>query len=359
MNLRILLRFLPHLALIAVLVVIAGRFNIKQIAPAKPPQAAEAPKTSVSPVPVAAKTLRAQAMPATLVARGRTEADRKVEVRAQTAGLVVSSPVQKGNRVKAGDVLCRIEDADRKAQLAGAKAKLAKAELDASASRKLSEQGFSTSQRVANDEANLQGIKAEIERLEIDIERTRIKAPFAGWLETTTAETGSLLQPGGLCATILTIDPLRIVAFVPERSVGLLELGQQAEVRLLDGSRFPAVLTFVARSGDEATRTFRIEATAANPHSLWREGMTAELHVQLPARPAHLLPRSALTLDDTGAVGVRLVTGTTTRFQPVEILRDGPEGIWVGNLPPEAQVILRGQEFVKDGAPISVTEVTE
>lgn len=73
-------------------------------------------------------------------------------------------------------------------------------------------------------------------------------------------------------------------------------------------------------------------------------------------------PQSALTLDNDGTLGVRLVTAdNTAQFQPVSILRDTQEGVWLGGLPDQADVILLGQEYVTDGVPVlpSYEEITQ
>ena len=70
----------------------------------------------------------------------------------------------------------------------------------------------------------------------------------------------------------------------------------------------------------------------------------------------HLLPQSALTLDDTGALGVRVVSdGQTAQFVPVTVLRDSVEGIWVSGLDDEVSVIVVGQEYVTDGVPVAAS----
>ena len=68
------------------------------------------------------------------------------------------------------------------------------------------------------------------------------------------------------------------------------------------------------------------------------------------------MPQSALTLDDDGQLGVRIVDGENkVAFRPVTLLRDTPTGIWVSGLDKKADVIVIGQEFVTDGVRVDVT----
>ena len=71
--------------------------------------------------------------------------------------------------------------------------------------------------------------------------------------------------------------------------------------------------------------------------------------IALAGETGHLLPQSALTLDDNGRLGVRLDMEGITRFRPVALLRETPDGIWIAGLPQTARIITVGQEFVREG----------
>ena len=316
------------------------------------------------PVRVLAAASVARPMADALVLRGVSEADRKVRVSAQTGGLVISNPRPRGSAVEAGDLLCQIEAGDRRAQLAEARARLKQAETDAEASSALTERGFRAETQMAADDAALEAAKALVARIELDIVRTRIIAPFDGRLETDSAEYGERLEPGSLCATVLALDPIRFVGHAPESAIDAIEIGAATTVRLIGGEEISATVSFASRSADPETRTFRVEATASNSDERIRDGATAEMSIALRSTPAHLLPHSALTLDDAGRVGVRTVrrsesaqendmrASAIAAFAPVEILSDGAEGVWLGGLADQIEVILMGQDFVRAGAPI-------
>jgi multidrug efflux system membrane fusion protein len=69
-----------------------------------------------------------------------------------------------------------------------------------------------------------------------------------------------------------------------------------------------------------------------------------------------MLPQSALTLNDQGALGVRIVEqDNIVTFNPVTLLRDTADGVWLAGLPDQAEVIVVGQEFVTDGVAVDVT----
>ena len=313
---------------------------------------AEAPaeaKEKNPPVEVVVIDSRAAPVTNKLTLRGRTVPNRRVEVTAETEGKVVSEPKRKGSTVAEGEVLCRLDPGIRQAQLKEAEAQLAQARIEAEAAERLSEKGFSPETTRVAREATLEAAKAQVERIELDIARLELHAPFAGVLETDAAETGARLGVGGTCATLIDLTPVKVSAFVSEREVGRIEVGQPATARLVTGETVDGEISHVARSADEDTRTFEVEVALPNDEGHIRAGMTAEIEVALPPTEAHAIPQSALTLDDEGRMGVRVAEAGTARFYPVEIVREQPDGIWVTGLPRQARVIVSGQEFVRDG----------
>jgi len=285
-----------------------------------------------------------------VILRGRTEAARRVEVRAETSGLVASEPRPRGSAIDQGDLLCELAPGTRLASLAEAEARLAEAEINFTAATRLSEGGFAAQTRVASAEAAVRGAQAAVQAATTELGRLELRAPFAGVLETDTAERGSLLSPGGLCATVIRLDPIRLVGFAAESQIDRLDIGAVAGGRLPGGREVLGRVSFVARSADPATRTFRVEVTVPNTDLSIREGMSVDILIQAASQQGHLVPASALTLDNGGRLGLRLVDeDAVTFFAPVSVLRDTAQGFWVAGLPVLADVVVVGQEFVTDG----------
>jgi multidrug efflux system membrane fusion protein len=266
---------------------------------------------------------------------------------------------------------------EAQARLIEAGARLAEAEINASAATRLSQDGFASETRVAATTAavesaragvnsaqsgvsaatsGIRAAEAAVEAAEREIARLTLAAPFDGLLETDTAELGALLQPGAPCATVIQLDPIKLVGFLAETDVDKVSVGAMARARLASGLETVGRVTFLSRSADPLTRTFRVEVTVTNEGLRIRDGQTAELMIATEGKPAHLLPGSALTLDDDGRLGLRLVDGDSrAAFVPVTLLRDTVDGVWVTGLPETANVIVVGQEFVVDGVAVDAT----
>jgi len=192
---------------------------------------------------------------------------------------------------------------------------------------------------------------------ETELSRLIIKAPFSGLLESDTAELGTLLQPGALCATIIQLDPVKLIGYVPETDVNQVNVGALAGARLAAGGKeVQGKVTFISRSADPQTRTFLTEIEVPNPDLAIRDGQTAEILIASDGAQAHLIPQSAMTLNAEGTIGLRLVgEDNIVDFQAVEIVRDTAKGIWVTGLPETADVIVVGQEYVIEGVKVAPT----
>jgi multidrug efflux system membrane fusion protein len=314
-----------------------------------PPAPAATREAQAAPVRVVAFRSEARPVESAILLRGRTEAHRMVDLKAETEGLVISEPLRAGAEVEAGDVICRLDTGSRESLLREAEAKLAQAQADAEAAETLAERGLTAENTAKARRAALQAAQAALRQVRLDIERLEIHAPFDGVLESDAAELGSLMRKGDVCARVISLDPIEIVGYVPEAEVDALSPGMTARARLVSGQEVEGRIAFVSRSADPTTRTFRVEIEAPNPDRAIRDGMTAEITVPLEPGRAHLVPQAALTLNDAGELGVRVVEDGRARFIAAGVLREERQGLWLSGLPEEAAIIYTGQEFVSDG----------
>lgn len=286
--------------------------------------------------------------------RGRTQAFRHVEVRAEQSGRIVSEPIKRGARVERGDVLCEIAVDDRDSNLAEARSRLEQAEFEYAAALDLQRRGLQSDVVVAQLKAALESANASVERAELALERTRIVAPFAGVVETRTVELGDLLNAGTVCASVLDDSPMLLVGLVPEQDIGSLSLGAEVSAELLTGQRVSGTVSFLARAADSISRSYRIEVEVDASYTDIRQGLTAEILVDSAEIQAHMIPSSALTLDDNGLIGVKTIAANdTVEFHHVEIVGDNTNtmnpGVWVTGLSGPVSLITLGQEVVFPG----------
>lgn len=285
-----------------------------------------------------------------VILRGRTEAKRSVDLRAETNGRIVEVMLRKGALVQKGQVIVRIALADREARLAEAVGRVRQRELEFNAAQQLNERGYRSATKMAEAAAELDRALAYQTQVEIDIGNTEVVAPFAGILETRPVEVGDVLTAGSVVARIVDQDPFLVVGQVSERDVQRIRVGDAGVATLVSGQAVEGRVSYIATTAEPQTRTFRVELEVPNADGALRDGLTSDISIPVDRQLAHLLSPAALTLNDEGALGVRIVVpGNTVRFVPVNIIDDTADGIWLSGIPQVADVITVGQEFVRDG----------
>ena len=340
-------------------VILAGILAIAAVAWIASGQVEEEPDTSAQDAPkiaekqpagptrVRVEETTASPFVASVVTSGHTEAVRIVNMKAETAGRIVATPVPKGSSVDQGTQIVRIDEGDRAARLSETRARIAQRELEYNAASKLAAKGFQAETTRAGKQAELEGARAERRTIEIDLERTRILAPVSGILDDRLVEVGDYVAVGDPVATIVELNPLLIVAQLAELQAPMVEVGMPAFARLSTGDTVVGVVSYISTVADDATRTFRIEIEIDNTKLRFGQGLTAEIKIDLPAKNAHHVTPSVFRLDELGRVGVMTVDAENrAKFTPVNIVGIDDTGAWVSGLPDNTRVIVVGQELV-------------
>jgi multidrug efflux system membrane fusion protein len=286
----------------------------------------------------------------TQMLRGKTQSKRSASVSAETGGRVVARPVERGDHVAAGDLLCELAMDDRKATVQEAEAALAQAELEYRGALELKDRNLLSEIRIAQVAAELETARAKLERQRLNLERTRIVAPFAGVVEDLHMDVGDLASVGSACATLIDLDPLLIAANVSERDIDSIRIGSPVTARTSTNERLSGEVTFVGSVSDPVTRTYAVEVTIPNPDYHLRAGLTTVVSVATQTVLAHRVSPALFTLDDAGVMGLRAVDEENrVVFHPVTVVEDAPDGAWVTGLPGVVRLITVGQEFVSEG----------
>ena len=291
-----------------------------------------------------------------LVLRGRTEANRSVDVKAQIAGRIVSVPVDEGALVKAGATLCEVDLEDRKLRLQHAKAGLVQATIEYQGARKLEQGGYQSELAIAKAKTRLESARVALERSTLDLANLSIKAPFAGVVERRPVEVGDFVQPGQLCAQVVELNPLKVSAVITEQEIGKISLDRGARFTLVNGETLVGEISYLSRQADPITRSYRVEATIANPQLRFLAGMSGSLQITAEPMSAHLIPSSLVLLDDAGHLVVRAVTdqGVISTLSVTNV-GESRDGVWVTGLPDRVALVTVGQNYVTEAEQVSVS----
>jgi multidrug efflux system membrane fusion protein len=345
------------ITLAAVAWVLSGQFaGSRPAAPDVP-----APKTAAAEEPVQAvrvATLTARPMVSEVILQGRTQAWRAVDLRAEVRGRVEEALVERGAAVAGGTPLLRLAVNDRRALLDQGKALLAQRQIEYDAARTLNQRGHAAAVQLAQAKANLDAAHAAVRRAEVDLANTEIRAPFGGVLDQRPVNLGDFLDVGNPVATVVDLDPLRVVGFASERSVAELRVGAAGFARIIGQEEVEGRIAYIAATADAATRTFRVELEIPNRGNRIVAGLTAQLRLPVATKVAHFVSPSALSLADDGSIGVKIVDADQrARFLPVEIVGTAGDGVWLSGLPERITLITVGHEYVGPGNRVKPVEM--
>jgi membrane fusion protein (multidrug efflux system) len=248
----------------------------------------------------------AQATRGTLVvavsAAGQAQAWQKAVVIAQVTGRVAGLPVRESDAVAAGRPLVALDPAEYALAVQEAQASVRDAEAKFREQTLFDERIEDPATReerakVARSKSGLEGAEVRLRRAQLDLQRTRLGAPFAGRIADVKVVPGQWVRQGDELMTVVDLDPIRVEVQVLESEVGYLAPGRTAKVSF---AAFPAesfagrieTINPVVESG---TRTARVTVLVPNPQGRILPGMYAR--VSLDARRFEdrvLVPRSAL-----------------------------------------------------------------
>ena len=302
---------------------------------------------------VRVRTQAAENVQRTITVNGKTAPARTVELSAETDGRVISIGANRGANVNRGGIIVRLDERDRKARLAQAKATVKQREVEYEGRLRLKSQSYVSEAQLQEAVALLETAKAELTRAELDLEYMNIRAPFSGALQSRIVEEGDFLKRGDPVATYVDNRKIIVSANLSEFDARYVDVGDAAEATLATGETVRGLIRYVAPVADEATRTFGVELEIDNSDGALRIGGTAVLQIPAEEVLAHRISPSLLTLDDAGNVGVKIVNDRgLVEFVVADIALSTNNGVWLTGLPHNATIITVGQGYVTNGSPV-------
>jgi membrane fusion protein, multidrug efflux system len=339
-------------------------------------------------------------------ATGTLMAEEQADVAAETAGRVVSAPVERGTPVTEGAELIRLLAAETDAQLKEAEANAAQIEArlgltsgtfdvnavpevqNAKAAYDLAQNEFGRiksllDQRVVSQSEyeqrrtqmeasrqqyeaakngaaqqfqSLQAARARVSLARKALADTVVRAPFGGVVAQRLVSVGDYVTKGMKVAIVVRVNPLRAQLTIPEQSVSAVAIGQPVsfEVDAYPGRRFEGKVKYVAPSLQADQRALTVEATVPNPNSELKPGLFATARIEQPARtPAVLVPAASVVVA-SGTSRVFVVNGDhveeriVTTGQSVGDLIEITNGLKAGE-----RVATKSVAQLTDGAKVS------
>ena len=293
-------------------------------------------------------------------ATGQVEAIQAIELRPEIEGRIVEIPAAEGTEVPAGAPLVRIDDQELKAQVAKAEADRDLARQALARTRDLLAQKASSASDLEKAEATARSSQAELDLLTLRLNRTVVRAPFAGVVGQRYVSLGDYVTTGSRLVSLQTVNPQRVAFTVPEKFATRLKRGQRVTFRVasLTGHQFEGVVDFVDPVVQLPGRTILIKAVVPNPRRELSAGMFAEARLATEVRPqAVIIPEDALLpLQGAFFVWVSKDSKATRRQVGIGVRTPGfvevKSGVDAGE-----QVVVGGQERLFEGAMLAPTVV--
>lgn len=290
---------------------------------------------------------------------GVTEADKLAVLAARSNGIVSEMGATLGASVEQGAVVLQLEGAEVAAGVKTAEDQLTQAAERLSVGEALNAKGSLPDTELTTRRAAKSAAESALSQAQAAADRLSLTAPFAGTVDAVSVEIGEWVQAGTPIATLIALDPIVVKAEVSERDVAHVAVGAKARVRLISGVELDGTVRHLARKASDKTRTFALEVALPNPDGAIPSGMTAEVRLSAAPVPALTVPRSVLTLNEAGETGLRVVDDAgVAGFQPVALIDDTEDGFVVTGVPNGARVIVAGQDLVRNGDAVDVTEMT-
>jgi RND family efflux transporter MFP subunit len=303
---------------------------------------------------------------------GSLTAVREAEVRAETSGPVRESRVEAGQRVKAGAVLARLDDTALRDAFLSARAAFRSAEVTMADARRdlerderlhqagaVSDRALEQSRsRVATAEAALADAQARLVSAREQLEKTTVRAPFAGVVSEREVSAGDVVQSGTLLYTIVDPATMQLEATVPADQLQSLKVGTPVEFTVsgYGTRRFQGRIDRINPSADPATRQVRIYVTIPNRDQGLVAGLFTEGRVESQRKRAPAIPVTAL---DPRGMSTEVLRLHEARVQRVKVdlgIRDlAAELVEVARgLAPGDTVLLGSSQGLADGTVVRI-----
>jgi RND family efflux transporter MFP subunit len=320
-------------------------------------------KGDIDSFPVYADEAASRTYSENVIFDGVLKADEEVSVHSEMAGTVANKYKKAGDKVSKGELIALVDNSLEKELLRIAELNLATAAKELERAKNLLDSSAISPAKYESTLVAYRQAQTSVTNLKKQVERSYIRSPLAGVIDTDYFEAGALLNVGSQVADIVSTAGLKMVAKVSEEEVIKLKIGDRAEMYadVLPNLKFSGK---ISRIGTNANRSFNytVEIAVDNPSALYknggiRPGMYVKAAIKSYENKLFMVPKSAL-VNDAGESVVFVLEGEKALLRPVKTGRrddlfvEITNGLKAGDI-----VITSGQINLKDGT--LVHRVTE
>ena len=304
-------------------------------------------------IPVNAYIVKAQGLSSNIQAVGTLMPNEEVDLVAETTGKVIGIYFEEGTRVKKGELLLKVDDADLQAQLMRAKyqQKLLSEQLERQ--RVLFQKDAVSREEYDKVQTDYNMVEADIALLEVKIARTELRAPFSGIIGFRNVSLGAYLSH------LVDDNRLKVEFSIPEKYASDAKIGATVRFKTESSEKlFPAKVYAIDPRVDTQTRTILLRALSENTNHELSPGMFARIDlITSHSNRALLIPTQSVVSDMEGK-SVWVVKNGKARTVPVETFQRTENQIEIlSGLSIGDTVLVSGLMQVREGIPVTLSQV--
>ncbi len=234
---------------------------------------------------------------------GTLRASQGVDITAQEAGIITELRFESGAVVEKGDLLAQQYVDDERARLEALEADVELAELNLVRAQDLLDKNLNSQFEYDTRKTDRDRAVAQARNVRLFIDKKTIRAPFGGRIGIRQVDLGEFVEPGDPIVRLEALDKILVDFPVPQRSIGLVRVGQPLTIRVdaYPDSEFKGRVTAISPQVRAQTRDVRLEGLIENESEELLPGMFAEIAIQLPVREQVVtLPQSTITYSPYG-----------------------------------------------------------
>lgn len=287
------------------------------------------------------------------------ETDSEAAVVAKVDGEVVEILVEEGQRVKAGDILARLDDSRLRFVRDQARAELNRITQEYRRNVQLHERGLVSEGAFENLRYDMEALDAAYKLAELELDYANVRAPIDGLIAEKIARIGNTVSAGEVVAKISDSASLLAYLHVPQRDLSRFAAGQKAELSLdaLPGETRQAEILRINPRVDSETGTVKVTLGVDNGGGDLRPGMFARAKIVYDVHEdTILIPRKAVVAEDAQPA-VFVVENGIARLRTVTTgLASGANVEVTSGLEGSEKIVVVGQGALRDGTPVSDIE---
>lgn len=308
-------------------------------------------------VNVEIKTLSSQKYTDFVTVVGNIKPFNDAMISHERGGIIDEIVKDKGEYVNKGDTIIILENSALKASMEAAKAQYELAEARFKKQQKVFNENVGSEFEFLNTKYNRDQLKAVYEQANVAYEKSFIKAPFKGIVDSRYFEEGELVPPAVAVVRVLDPSKLKVEAGMPERYAGDIKRGANAKILIkeLFDEPFDSKVNYVGKALDAANRTFPVEVVINNKNGLIKPDMLAEVSIERGAYDnVVIIPEEVVTRSDSSYIAFVENNGKA-ELRNLEILsRTGESVVIKDGLKSGDKLIILGFQNLVDGENVSI-----